>query len=358
MARSEASNFTSRVLLTIGLVVLAGLTVYFLGKLIEVLLVIFAAVLLAVAITGVRCIIQHRTPLSEGWSLVATYALVVVLITGAAAVIWPQLSEQIPKFIDQVPKALEELGEMADRMPWVEQAIESASDSNGEGDEDGGGNGGNGFNLPSHALGVFSTTLGAITSFSLIVLIGIYFTLSPGAYVRNLLIMVPRAQRERAEEVMQAQTQSLRFWLLGRLASMVFVGVLSWIGLMLLGVPMAFTLALIAGLATFIPYIGPILGAIPALMVALLEGPTVVLYVAILYFLVETAESSLIYPLATKKAVHVAPAYTVIIQLAGGVVAGIPGVILATPLAVIGAVTIQLLYVEDVLGEDVEILGS
>ena len=352
MAVREDSSFVSRVLVTIGLVLLAGLTILFLGKLIEVLLVIFAAVLLAVAITGVRCIVEHHTPLSDVWSMVATYFLVVVLMAGAAAVIWPQLSEQIPKFIDQVPKAFEQLGEMLDRTPQIEEAIDSAGDS---GDSD---NGSGGFNLPSHLLGVFSTTLGAIASFSLIIVIAIYFTLSPTAYVKNLLILVPRAQRKRAEEVMQAQTKGLRFWLLGRLASMVFVGVFAGLGLWLLGVPMAFTLGLIAGLATFVPYIGPILGAIPALMVALLEGPIIVLYVAILYFVVETVESSFIYPLATKKAVHLAPAYTVIIQLAGGVIAGIPGVILATPLAVVGAVTIQLLYVEDILGEEVEILGS
>ena len=348
----ERSGFVHRVLVTIGLVVLAGLTVFFFAKLIEVLLVIFAALMLAVAMTGVRCIIHDRTPLSEGWAMVATYLLVTVLMAGATAVIWPQLSEQLPKFVEQVPRALEQLGEVLDRTPQIEDTIDSL------GDTETNDNGGGGFNLPSHLLGVFSTTLGAIASFSLIVLIAIYFTLSPTAYVHNLLMLVPQAQRRRAEEVMQAQTKSLRFWLLGRLASMVFVGVFAWVGLLLLGVPMAFTLALIAGVATFIPYIGPILGAIPAMMVALLEGPMVVLYVAILYFLVETAESSLIYPLATKKAVHLAPAYTVIIQLAGGVIAGIPGVILATPLAVVGAVSIQLLYVEDVLGEDVEILGS
>ena len=349
--RDVSSGFVPRVLVTIGLVLLAGLTVFFLGKLIEVLLVIFAAVLLAVAITGVRCVIQSRTPLSGVWSLVATYLLTVALMAGATAVIWPQLSEQMPEFIEQVPRAVEQLGELFEQLPWSEEAKEMGN-ADGE-DADNGG-----FNLPSQLLGVFSTTMGAIASFSLIIVIAIYFTLSPAAYVQNLLMLIPRDQRKRAGEVMQAQTKSLRFWLLGRLASMIFVGVFAWIGLMLLGVPMAFTLGLIAGLATFIPYIGPILGAIPALMVALLEGPEVVLYVAILYFLVETAESSFIYPLATQKAVHLAPAYTVIIQLAGGVIAGIPGVILATPLAVVGAVTIQLLYVEDVLGEDVEILGS
>ena len=356
MAVHEGSGFVSRVLTTIGLVVLAGLTIYFFGLLVEVLLVIFAAVLLAVAITGVRCIILDRTPLSAGWSMVATYLLVVVLMTGAGAVIGPQLSEQIPKFIDKVPEAFEQLSELGDRVPWLEGAIESAAET--DDDNDGNDNSDGGFDIPSHLLGVFSTTLGAIASISLIVLVAIYFTLAPATYVQNLLILVPRAQRKRAEEVMQAQTRSLRFWLLGRLASMVFVGALAGIGLMLLGVPMAFTLGLIAGLATFIPYIGPILGAIPALMVALLQGPMVVLYVAILYFVIETAESSLIAPMANKKAVDIAPAYTVIIQLAGGVVAGIPGVILATPLAVVAGVTIQLLYVEDVLGEDVEILGD
>ncbi|SDB61448.1 Predicted PurR-regulated permease PerM [Desulfonatronum thiosulfatophilum] len=352
MAVHEGSSFVSRVLTTIGLVVLAGLTVYFFGLLVEVFLVVFAAVLLAVAITGVRCIIHDRTPLSEGWSLVATYLLVVVLMAGAGAVIWPQLSEQIPKLIDKVPEAVKQLREMADRMPWVEGAIEIVGDS------DGNDNGDSGFDIPGHLLGVFSTTLGAITSLSLIVLIGIYFTLSPTVYVQNLLILVPPAQRKRAEEVMHAQTKSLRFWLLGRLASMVFVGVLAGVGLMLLGVPMAFTLGLIAGVATFIPYIGPILGAIPALMVALLQGPMVVLYVAILYLVVETAESSLIAPLANKKAVHIAPAYTVIIQLAGGVIAGIPGVIVATPLAVVGAVTIQLLYLVEPEKSDIFVTGS
>ncbi|MCC5785900.1 MAG: AI-2E family transporter [Phycisphaerales bacterium] len=334
--------------MTIGLVVLAVLTVFFLSKLIDVILLIFASVLLAVAITGVRSLIRRLTPLSEGWSLAATYLLLAALIGGAVAVIWPQLAEQLPKFIDKVPQAIDKLRDFVDKLPWLKEAIEGAEDDASD----------HGLDIPDHLLGVFSTTIGALASISLIALIALYLTLSPKVYVKNLLILIPRAKRKRADALMQAQTKSLRYWLLGRLASMLFVGVFAWIGLMVLGVPMAFTLGLIAGVATFIPYIGPILGAIPALMVALVQGPLVVLYVAILYFLVETAESSLIYPLATKKAVHIAPAYTVIIQLAGGVVAGIPGVILATPLAVIGAVAIQMLYVEDVLGEEVEILGD
>lgn len=343
-----ASDFVPRVLTTIGLVALAVLTIYFLGKLLDVLLLIFASVLLAVAITGVRRVIDHFTPLSNGWSLAATYLLLVVLIAGSVAVVWPQLAAQIPEFIDSIPRAVEKLEEIIDGWPRVREAVGNLDYENLVGRYD----------VPTRLLGFFSTTLGSIASVSLIVLIAVYLTVSSQSYVDHLLILIPRGKRARCGELLRAQTKSMRYWLLGRLVSMVSVGVFTWIGLMLLGVPMAFTLGLIAGLATFIPYIGPILGAIPALMVALVEGPMVVLYVAIVYFVVETAESNLIYPLVTKKAVHLAPAYTVIIQLAGGVVAGIPGVILATPLAVVGAVAIQMLYVEDVLGENIEVLGS
>jgi predicted PurR-regulated permease PerM len=80
--------------------------------------------------------------------------------------------------------------------------------------------------------------------------------------------------------------------------------------------------------------------------------------VAILYFVVETVESSVIYPLAQRHVVHIPPAYTVLIQIGGGLVGGIPGVILATPIAVAAGVAIQMLYVQDVLGEPVEVLGD
>jgi len=186
----------------------------------------------------------------------------------------------------------------------------------------------------------------------------VYLVLNPGVYIGHLLLLLPVDRRSRVAQMFHLQGQALRLWLLGRLVSMVFVGVTSAIGLLLLDVPMALTLGLIAGLATFIPYLGPILGAIPAVLVAFLVSPMVALYVAILYFVIESVESSLIYPLAQRHVVHIPPAYTVLIQIGGGVLGGLPGVILATPLAVVAAVAIQMLYVEDVLGESVEVLGD
>jgi predicted PurR-regulated permease PerM len=139
---------------------------------------------------------------------------------------------------------------------------------------------------------------------------------------------------------------------------MVFVGASTMIGLSLLGVPMAFTLGLLAGILTFIPYLGPILAAIPTGLVALLEGPRLALYAVLLYLAVETFEANVIFPLATQGVVHLPPAYTVIIQIAGGALAGLPGIIVATPLAVAAAVAVQMLYIEDTLGEPVEVLGG
>lgn len=139
---------------------------------------------------------------------------------------------------------------------------------------------------------------------------------------------------------------------------MVFVGVGVGAGLMLFGVPMAFALGLIAGLFTFIPYLGPILGAIPTLLISLLEGPEAAMYAALLYFGIEMLEGNIITPIATQQVIELPPMYAVVIQVAGGILAGVTGIILATPLAVVVVVAVQMLYIEDFLGDKVSVLGA
>jgi predicted PurR-regulated permease PerM len=350
-AYDNPTDFAYRVLIVLGLTALFVLTLVLLGNMLHVLLLVFAAVLATVAVDGVVRLFQRYTPLSRGWSLAATGLVIVALIAAAIGFIWPQAAAQMPKLAEQLPTAAAELVGRLQQLPVADeimgQAEESVEDTRFL-EQD----------FMGQVLGVFSTTFGAIGSVLLILLIAFYLVLSPRHYLDDLLALLPPASRPRYREVFAAQGHALRLWLLGRLLSMVFVGVFVAIGLMLLGVPMAFALGLIAGLATFIPYLGPILGAIPALLVAFLQGPEILLYVAILYIVVETLESSVIYPLAQRRVVHIPPAYTVIIQLAGGVVAGLPGVILATPLAVAAAVAVQMLYVQDVLHQQVEVLGE
>lgn len=136
---------------------------------------------------------------------------------------------------------------------------------------------------------------------------------------------------------------------------MAVVGILTWLGLVLLQVPLAMTLAILAALLSFVPNVGPILSAIPAALVGLAQSPTTALYVVGLYVAVQTIESYLITPLIQREAVLLAPALVLTMQLAFGLLFGFLGLLVATPLTVILVVLVKMLYLEDRLGEKVEL---
>jgi predicted PurR-regulated permease PerM len=147
---------------------------------------------------------------------------------------------------------------------------------------------------------------------------------------------------------------TLRWWLVGRIAGMIVVGFLTWIGLLLLGVPLSFTLATLAAILDFVPNIGPIIAAVPAVLVGLTESPMTGLYVALLYFAIQTLEGTLMTPLIEQRTVSLAPVLLLSAQLIMGVLFGVLGLLLATPFLVVLVIIIQRLYIEDVLGDSVE----
>lgn len=347
-APDSISRFTRRVLIVIGLVGLVSVLLYFANQLIGVLLLVFASILVAVAVDGMVRLCQRYLPLSRPWALVLATALIMLVLVGLGALIGPPLMEQLSQLAQQLPQAFQRLVDLVRGLPGVEQAL-------------------GGVDEPARALAqpildrattALSTTFDAITSFLLVLLVGFYLVINPADYARNLLMLCPPARRERLGQVLSMQGQALRLWLISRLISMLFIGVLVALGLAVMGVPMAGALGLIAGLFTFIPYLGPILGVIPTVLIAFLQTPQLGLYAVLLYLVIETLESNIVTPLAAKGMVQLPPAYTVVVQLAGGAVAGIAGVMLATPLAVVAAVAVQMLYVEDLLGEDVKVLGQ
>lgn len=160
---------------------------------------------------------------------------------------------------------------------------------------------------------------------------------------------------QRAEEVIDTVVLTLRLWLLGQLVVMVAVGTLSTIGLWLIGVPGALLLGLFAGLLEFVPVIGPLIAAIPAVLVALVESPVTAVYVALLYFGVQQLEEYVITPLAQQRAVHLPPLLTIAAVLIMQILFGILGALVATPLIAALMVLVKMLYLEDVLGKEVEL---
>jgi predicted PurR-regulated permease PerM len=136
---------------------------------------------------------------------------------------------------------------------------------------------------------------------------------------------------------------------------MSLVGILTALGLWLLGVPLALILGLIAALLEFVPYIGTILSAVPAILLALLQGPMQALWVVLLYFVIQSIESYLLTPLVQQRVVSLPPALVLAAQVLMGVLFGAWGIILATPLTAALLVLVQMLYIEDILGDPVKV---
>jgi predicted PurR-regulated permease PerM len=208
---------------------------------------------------------------------------------------------------------------------------------------------------------VLTATFGVLGDLLVVAGLGLFFSLNPRRYVQGLLKLVPRVHRERALEVLQEVGGKLQWWFVGQLCSMFTIGVLTFIALTIIGVPMALTLALIAGLANFIPNFGPLIAGTPAVLVALAPdagaGDHGLLNVAragwviVAYVIVQFMEGWVITPFFQAKAVELPPALLVLSQVFLALLLGPLGLIFATPIVVASLVLVRMLYVEDVLGD-------
>ena len=171
----------------------------------------------------------------------------------------------------------------------------------------------------------------------------------------GLLSLFPPRRRRRMGEVMGEMGETLRLWMLGQLVPMIVIGVVTGVGLWLIGVPMAGTLGVLAGLFNFIPNFGPLVSLIPATLLAVSESPEKGLWVVGLYVVAQTLEGYVLSPLVQKKMVLLPPALTISVQVLLGVLVGAIGVALAAPLTAVGLVLVKMLYVEDVLHEPAEL---
>ncbi len=143
--------------------------------------------------------------------------------------------------------------------------------------------------------------------------------------------------------------RALQLWFLGQLVDMLVVAVLVGAGLYLLDVPLTLTLALFAGLLNFVPFLGALAGAVPAVLMALGQSPDQALWVAGLFIAVQTLEGNVIAPLIQRRTVSLPPALTLFSQTVLGTLFGPLGLILATPVMAAAMVSVRMAYIESVL---------
>ena len=312
----------------------------------DALLLVFACILCAVLLYKLSEMLAHRTGMKRQIALAIVVLLLFAVIGLGGWAMAPQIAEQSTKLAEAVPQSIQKLQEfvkehpilqrVAAELPAPEEALKQMSSM-----------------MPNAGL-FFTGIFGALGNVVIILFVGIYFAASPHLYTDGFIKLIPQPKRPRARQVMTRMGSTLGSWLLGKSISMLIVGVATSVGLGLLGVPLGLLLGIIAGLLDFVPYVGPILAGVPAVLIAFSISPDLALYTILLFAGVQLVEGYLLQPLIESRAVDLPPALTIVMQLVFGTLFGFAGVALATPLTAALKVLVQMLYVEDVLGDKVE----
>jgi len=338
----RAGELVRATLIVAGIVLL----IVALWQLADLILLGFGAVVVATILRSLAGLIERVTPLKDGWSLALGSLLVAGLIGSFVYLLGAQIYAQGSDLIGKLPGLVSGLGDRIGIPNLNELVAERSTDFLGRS------------GLVGNIAGYTSVVISALANFVVVIVAGIYFAASPERYRKGFLKLVPAHVRDEAGRAMDNASHALQLWLLGQVISMILIGILTTIGLYLLGMPSALALGFFAGVAEFVPVVGPLLSAVPAILVALSEGGTTVFWVIGLYILVQQAEGNLIMPLVQRRAVDLPPVVTLFALAGLGILFGPLGVLFGAPLAVVMYVAVQQLYVRDTLGEKTNVPGE
>ncbi len=332
-------DLVRRTLIVLGIVALAYAAYLLSG----VLLLAFGSVLIAVLLHALADVLARRTPVPERWSLLVAGVTLLLILATIGVLFGTAIRGQISGVADRLPAALDEftrglgIGEVSGRLPEML---------------------GGGGNFAGRIASLGSTLLGAIADALLVVIASVFIAISPKVYRVGLVKLFPVSDHPRVEGALDASGAALKLWIVAQLISMTFVAVAAALALWLIGVPSAIGLALIVGLADFMPFIGPVIGALPAVLLALTVSPETALYTALAFVVIQQLENNVIFPLAGNEVLSVPPALGLFAIVAAGVLFGPLGLLLGFPLAVIAFVLVKKLYVRETLGEETPVPGE
>lgn len=206
----------------------------------------------------------------------------------------------------------------------------------------------------AHYLFPFLTsTVEMVAGLLLILMMSVYIGADPATYRNGILHLFPKRKRKRIGEVLAAMATQLRKWLVTQLIAMLVIGSVSAIALLILGVKAPFALGVIAGLLEFVPTVGPILSAVPAIAMGFLDSPEKALYVGLAYLVIQQLEGHLLIPLLMKGGMDLPPVLTIVTQGLMALLFGFLGLLIAVPLLAAVIVPVKMLYVEDALGDEI-----
>ena len=308
------------------------------------LLLIFAGLLFAALLDAATRGLAYVLPIGRGWRL--TLVCLALALGTVLLLVWGgnNLVQQVGNLTDLIGEQLRTLrGELRERGIAPPPGSEGPRTLTQLLLPDPGA-------LFGQAYTAFSIASGLLGNAVVVVFIGLFAAASPETYRRGILALLPRTRRHRVGEVLDEMAGALRAWLVGQLVAVVLIALTTWAGLALIGMPGAFLLGMQAGLVNFIPYLGPVVAAVPILLAATAQGTSMVLWALGVHLVIQTIEGYVLAPLIQRRAVDLSPVLSLAAVLLFGALFGAMGVALATPLVAVLQVAVMRLYVEDQLG--------
>jgi len=329
-------------------VVAFTLSLYILWQIKQLLLLVFAAIVIATALNLVVRKIQ-RFNIPRSIAVVLSIFLLLITSTTFILVIFPPLIEQLEQLFELVPQGINQLNELLlalenqispevlELLPDFTQVFQQIQP------------------IMNRLLGggftFFYTTVGIILNILLVLVLTIMFLLDPNPYRKGFIRLFPSFYRRRVDEILILCEKSLQGWLIGTLFSITFLLILSFIGLSILDIELALAQATLTGILTFIPNFGPVLSVIPPIAIALLDAPWKSVVVLIFYIVLQQVEGSLVTPLIMAQQVSLFPAFTLLAQVFCATFFGFLGLLLALPLTVVAQIWIRELLIKDILDQ-------
>jgi predicted PurR-regulated permease PerM len=331
----------------IGLIAIL-LSLYILWQIREVLLLMFAAVVLATTLNRLAKRFQ-RFGMRRGFAVILAVAIFLAGVVGFFWLIVPPFAQQFQELTYQVPKGFGRFNSWLDALrthipdqlvpyiPDINSLIQQIQPFANR--------------LLGNSFAFVSGSLEVVLKILLVLVLTGMILADPVAYRKVFIRLFPSFYRRRVDGILDKCEVSLEGWITGAFIAICVVGLMSLVGLSILGVKAALALAVLAGFFNLIPNLGPTMSVIPAMAIAFLDEPWKAIAVLILYFIIQQVESNFITPIVMAQQVSLLPAITLIAQLFFVTFFGFLGLFLALPLTVVAKIWLQEVLIKDVLDE-------
>lgn len=330
--------------------ILLILSLYILWQIRQLLLLLFTALILAEALNILVTKLQHWG-IKRGNAVLLAVVILFGLIIGFFWLIIPPFVEQGQQLVKLVPAGIEQLitkiktlatefdPEFLNALPTINQIIEQLQPLINQ--------------IANRGLNIFYSSLGNILSLVLLLALTLMLLVNPSPYRQGFIRFFPAFYRQRVDKILALCDQTLCQWLMVIMFHMSLMTILSWLGLLMFGIPLAFSQALLSGVLTFIPNLGLVLAMIAPIAIALLEDPwkpwAVIILYSIIYITIQQLDNRLLAPRLLKQEICLLPGITLLAQIFLASLFGFLGLLLALPLFIVSQIWIREALVKDIL---------